>query len=515
MKFITYYLLLVMLLIFGTKLASATDVPDQLEIKRSGNYYWGEGVSKDRSEAISLARNELIGRIVTLVVSEETYDVSEDDDDFNTYFRSATRTISRMEIRGLDHHVTERRDGSYSALAWLHKEDYRRTLDVERDRHISQVKDIQRIAGRDGFNFVMQEIYHAFLTTYYFPEPLYLPDGDESETNARSLYRRKIDRWADNVRITSGAPSGGLMPGNVIEISVPFRFKFENRPANTLRAGFDRTGYGTRRTVDGRTELYLERLPDRPVESHTIIFRPAVDQGRNGAREWNALASDVGPFYRRSVEIDFTPVIQVDFSVRSIGSDAYRFSSRIENLSISDITWDFGDGTFTDEKNPAHKFDDSAYPVQITLTLNNNEDLSVVKELESNGSLTTIRAFGDEHEEIAVTEPSPDHAFSWSDLDLHPEEKKILREMSELNDAGRLHRDLQTIANRMNMRFGNRQTVGSESESFVVIVDPESHTIVGFLSPEHQGIRTDIKTGERVINMEETYRGYGSIWLEP
>ena len=515
MRLITYCYIIIFALVFGNPGMILADDPDELEIRRSGNYYWGEGVSEDRSEAISLARNELIGRIVTLVVAEQTYDITEDDEEYNTYYRSATRTISRMEIRGLDHRVTERRDGSYSALAWLHKEDYERTLDIERDRHVSKVRDIQRMSRSDGLNSVMREVYHAFLTTYYFPEPLYLPDGHGSETNARSLYRRKIDRWADEVRITSGTPEGGVMPGDVVEVRIPFQFEVEGRPVYTLKAGFDRAGYGTRRTIDGRTELYLERLPDRPVETHTLNFRPAVDQGGDDSREWRALASDIGPFYRRSVEIDFSPIIEVDFSARNIGSDAFRFNSRIENLSVSDIEWDFGDGTYSDEHNPAHQFDNPDYPVQITLSLNNRDDLTVVKELDSDGTLQPIREVGGDQEEMAETEPASRQTFSWSDLDLRSDKKDFLQDMSELSDAGELQRDLQTIGARTNIRFGNRDAVGSESESFVFIVDPDSHDIVGILSPEHEGIRTDIKTGERVINMEETYRGYGSVWLEP
>ena len=487
--------------------------PDEYEIRMSGNYYWGEAVSMVRSEAISLARSDLIGKIVILVVSEQVHGISEDDEQFSSYYESASRTISRMELRGLDHTVIERRDGSFQALAWLHKDDYARSLELERERQIGLAEHAAGIERREGLDRAIPVIYRAFLNTYYFPEPLYLTDESGRRVEAQQYYRSKLDRWAAGLNLIAEAPEGGMMPGDVIEITVPVSSVDRDRPSSELKMGFDIAGYGYRKTVGGNTRLFLERLPDRPKESITVRFRPALEDTRAN-REWMVLAEEVGPWYRRDLAIDFSPIITVDFTAREIAGNAWRFQSRIDNLSLNHIEWDFGDGTFSDERNPAHQYKRLDSPVRVTLRVNRNPELTVVKELGPQGLRAVAEAV---RTEPARSDPAPSihSTFQWQEMTTSPENRRYLRTLSGEEDAGEILRSLQTRARHQNIRYGNRAAIQIVDESFVVIVDPESLRVRAFLSPVQQGSRFDLKTGNRIINFEEAYRGYGTIWIEP
>ena len=520
--------------------------PTEYDIKIGGDYHWGEAVSESRSEAISLARSDLIGRIVTVVVADQTYDIAEDDKEFSTFYRSTSRTISRMELRGLDHIATERPDGTFRALAYIHRDDYQRSIETERDRQIALADQAAEIEREDGLNTAIPWYYRAFLNTYYFPEPIYLTDDAGRSIEARQYYRRKLDRWADRISIRTGQPSGGLMPGNVLEMSIPLELTTGNRPVTTLDIGFDIAGYGTRLTVSGSTELYLERLPSRPVESFTLVFRPALEETRSN-RDWQLLASEIGPFYRRNISIDFTPVMNINFIAHNIAGKAWRFTSRIENISISHLEWDFGDGTYSEEMHPAHTFRQLDPPPTVTLTLNRNPDLQVAKKVTPTG-LKTVRAFGEERPPApAITRPTradsrrpeepvraerdeairdrvlPDRAdidpgtdqFRWRTLDLTPGKRAYLQQISREKDSGEILRSLQTHARGLDIRFGNSSAVQNQDNSFVAIVDPETYEVVAFITPVQHGRRTELHSGRRVINLAEEFRGLGSVWIEP
>ncbi len=541
---------MIRLIIIITLVVSAQSIraqPTEYDIKMSGDYHWGEAVSESRSEAVSLARSDLIGRIVTVVVADQTYDITEDNEEFSTFYRSASRTISRMELRGLDHIVTERPDGTFRALAYIHHNDYRHSLETERDRQIALAEQAAEIEREDGLNLAIPWYYRAFLNTYYFPEPIYLTDEAGRSIEARQYYRRILDRWADRICIRTGQPSGGLMPGNVLEMSIPLELTIGNRPVTTLDIGFDIAGYGTRQTVSGSTELYLERLPSRPVESFTLVFRPALEETRSN-RDWQVLASEIGPFYRRNISIDFTPVMIIDFTAHNITGKSWRFTSRIENISISHLQWNFGDGSYSREMHPAHTFRQLDPPPTVTLTLNRNPDLQVVKKVTPTG-LETVRAFGEEHPPSpADTRPAaradtrrpgedvragrdesvrdrslPDRAgndpeighFRWRTLDLPPGKRAYLQQISREKDSGEILRSLQTHARGLDIRYGNSTAVQSQANSFVAIIDPETYQVVAFLTPVQHGRRTELHSGRRVINLADEFRGLGSVWIEP
>lgn len=501
--------------------------PTEYDIRMSGDYYWGEAVSLDRSEAVSLARSDLIGRIVTIVVADQTHGITEDDEEFSTFYASATRTISRMELRGLDHKVSERRDGSFSALAWLHRDDYNRSIEIERERQLGLAAHAAQIEREDGLNRAIPFLYRAFLSTYYFPEPLYLRDESGRSIEAREYYRRKLDRWAAGIEVTAGRPDGGVMPGDVVEIGIPLQFYSAGQVASDVEVGLDIAGYGARQTTGGQTRLFLERLPNKLQEDHAIRFRPALEDTRAN-RDWMVLAGEAGPFYRRNISIDFSPIVTVDFDAQRIADNTYRFTNRIENLSISHIEWDFGDGTSSHEWNPAHQFAGLDPAPVITLRLNRDPDLEIRKELTPRGLRPvardprprerTVSARDRETpppDRVAMPDPSVRQTFSWNRPGLTPEKRRFLRELSSQTDAGEILRSLQTHARSLDLQYGNRSVIRLESDSFVVIVDPQNYDVKAFLSPVQDGGRFDLLSGRRIINFEETYRGLGSVWIEP
>lgn len=505
---------------------TANGQPDDYEIRMSGNYFWGEGVSLDRAEAVSLAQGDLIGRIVTLVIAEQDHGITEDDDGFSTFYASATRTISRMELRGLDHRVRERPDGSFSVLAWLHRDDYARSIETERERQIGLAEHAAQIEREDGLNRAIPFIYRAFLNTYYFPEPLYLPDEAGRNIEAREYYRRKLDRWASQIEITPGRPEGGNLEGDVVEIGIPLRFAVGRQAASELDVGLDIPGYGTRATIGGQTRLYLERLPSRPSETFTLRYRPALEDTRAN-RDWMLLAESIGPFYRSNITLDFTPVITIGFTSTRVADKAYRFHSRIENLSISHVEWDFGDGTVSHEWHPAHQFSTLDPPPEITLRLNRNPDLEIRQKLTADGlrpvDRQPVAASGrDTRARTGVDtgrEMAPDFtrraAFSWQHPGLTPDKRRFLRDLALQDDSGEILRSLQTHARHLGIRYGNRSAVEIINDSFVVIVDPQTYHVEAFLSSVQDGARFDLKGGGRVLNFEEAYRGFGTIWIQP
>lgn len=478
--------------------------PDQDKIKRSGDYYWGEAISEQRSEAITLARSELISRIVVVVITETESITIDEIDEFSDDFRNRTRTMSRLELRGLDHIVNERPDGTFHALAFLHKKDYERSLETERERQLDFAREIIDIEKNRGLNHAIPWIYRAYLTSYYFPESIPLIDETGRKTALREYYHRKLDQWASLIRIETGTPEGGWMPDNIVELNIPVNVYAGDEPASLVNIGFDLPGYGKRSTIDGRTRISLDRLPNQPMESFSLRFRAGLEERRDN-QDLIRLAGEIGPFYRRNITIDFNPLITYDFTGENVSGNVWSFSSIIRNISTNYVEWDFGDGSYSQDLNPIHTFNSLQPPPRVKLTLNRNPDLVIEKKITSEG----LRPV--EGDERLVS----DKLWGWNVFSGSGSKRVLLQRLVREQDAREINKTLQAQAARLGIQYGNKRHVRSARDSFIVIVDPKNFQVNAFLSPVYEGSRTNLWDNRLVKDLEAEFRNLGMIYIQP
>ena len=91
--------ILFLLILQGVSFAQVSEI----DIKLSGNYYWGSGYGDTREAAINNAKKDLIEKIIVRVESDATLSENASDDTFSTSYQSNTSTMSRLELRGLDY----------------------------------------------------------------------------------------------------------------------------------------------------------------------------------------------------------------------------------------------------------------------------------------------------------------------------------------------------------------------------------------------------------------------------
>lgn len=289
-------------------------------------------------------------------------------------------------------------------------------------------------------------------------------------------------------------------------------------PVQDTEIRFDLSGYGFMPVRGGFVELSLDVLPEQTSATYNLELRPSFNPPDDS---YAAIAASTLPRVTRRLEIDFSPYISLDFSARRIGTGGFLFQPSIQNLAVSNVKWDFGEGLHSNQLHPRRAFtpEQLQEPRLITLEINGREDLRVIKELHPDGSLKTPRASGQvsagEAPEDVITTPEPRPAApeAFAVPAGHQQLIDGLIRAQRWEQARQLLSGYQQESERL--LFGNRDAVGNENTagSYILIIQPGNRRIEAVLSPEVDGNRKNLRNGSVIADVQEQYRGRAPIWV--
>lgn len=375
------YLLAVLLLIPVTGFSQLNELD---EILRSGNYHWGEGYAETREESVRSARVDLIEKLVVVIDSEVRSEVEETDEVFRSEFASRTRSLSRMQLRGLNYKNLEWRDGTWRTIAYISKEDYQNTLDIERNKLTSLLNQAVQSERMSGLLQAVPMYAELWVERQFYPIPFYTSaEAHGEETELESFMRSRFRDWMDNIQMNV-LNVEVYSDSDLHETNIALELTYNGMPVNHLMVGYDRSGYGLMEVIDGVVNVFIDLLPDAPEATYRLILQPKY---RGSDPELQVIAELTLPQVRRRITANVLSQIELDFTVTRIGTGGFQFNPDIRNLAVSELRWDFGDGRSSTQSAPRHMFAEADKAHVVTLTANRNNQLVTRKELLPDGRL--------------------------------------------------------------------------------------------------------------------------------
>jgi hypothetical protein len=370
--------------------SALTAQPTLVQIKTSGAYLWGEGNALQVSEARELARMDLVNRIVVTIVAEQQLVEQEIDDNYTSEFRSESRSLSRLELRNLGYHEDQRRDRSWRVTAYVARDEFEASLAADQERIMAKVSQALATEQQSGLNQAIPLYTEVYLSTYFHPMPLYTnPDEFGSRALLRSYIQQKITDWMRSVRLDLIAIDN-RSDAERTELYLNVRVRDVTGPVDFITLAINRPGYATHSVMEGRGRIYLDRPFDARIGQ--LNLEMALMPGMVHDPGLNSLFSSVAPSVMRTLEVDVSDVLILDFEARSVNQQQVVLHPMIRNLAVFDVSWSAGNLGNFNESNPRINLSSLRVPELITLRLNQSQELTVQKILHPDGRLVDVAA---------------------------------------------------------------------------------------------------------------------------
>ncbi|WP_124245477.1 hypothetical protein [Cyclonatronum proteinivorum] len=494
-----------------------------LEIKQSGNYHWGEAFHENREQALSLARQDLIERIVVFVTSESEVRVSENDEAFRSEVMMRNRSISRMELRGAGHIEVQRRDGSWRTTAYISREDFARTLDIEAGRIRTALSQAQTMESLGNINGAMAIWMDVLAAASFFPEPVFVsasatgPDSD-NQVEAGFISRERILHWLNAADI-SVRDVRNQSAGENIEMYLDLEIRFGNQPAELIEAALDRRDTALHTVAGGFTSVYVDQPRSNARETLTLRLMPSAGSGMN--EEAALVLERIRPVSRRSVSVDWRPALPIDIETVALSGGRVRLIPHTPNLSVFNLRWNI-DGRSTSETTPVVTFQPGSDVAEVSLRLNNNEQLSVQKSIHRSGRITAVSGRQQPRPGLRDTQTSTRNP--WRASDTPPSESpsaadaavtSVLDELLRIRIGDQLITHLNRLQEEGRLLVGNRGDMPEAAQSYVAVINPVNRRVEAVLSPAHNGLRTRLPgtTSFTENEIPERFRNMGTVWF--
>lgn len=498
-------------------------------VTTSDRYHWGEGYSLERQEAIDMAKKDLIERLVVTISSETSLDRREESIVTNSseqgnsrqmsgemLMQMQTQTFSRMQLRGLDYLANQRRDKSWEVIAYISKEDLERSVNEQKRALLSSLDQAQRLEEEGNINRAMLVYHETYLNTFFLPEKVYTDSARHgTEAELRQFLDQRIDSWLNDITIETLKPRS-LPNQTYTEIYIPLRLTYNNEPVENAVIQIDESGMPPHLVQDGKSEIYTDSAPENRTETISVLIRPTLPPQTDEAIQ--AISEGSSPVLRRTLEVDYSPIISISFSANRLADNSFRFKPLIKNILVFATSWDL-DGEFTSEEtSPRYTFQNDSFPKTITFTVNLSDDLKQVMKLEKDGTLrrvtTASTADSKSFEERSSNNNKSDKENSVDKTPVASPHAARINDWLTYKDARGLVQELQRLARLKVLRFGNRSAVTSAANSYIAIIKPSDKSITALLGPEQNGERVDFTHQSTVKDVADTFKGQGSIWIE-
>lgn len=503
---------LLTLILLGSTDVFAQAPPSLQEVKLSGRYHWGEGFSTDRQQAIDLARQDLVQKMVVTITAEQNMTLTDDGSGPASNFELRSKSLSRMQLRGLDYLVSQRRDQSYQATAFVSKAEFDRGMSDLKLKILTQLGQMNAARQRGQVSSAIAQAFDILVQTYFIPVPIFT-DSVEVQTHVRG----QLTAWLNDAVVTVPSVANRSAPGHT-ELSLEAAVRLGGEPANELLLQLNRPGYGEHPVRSGRADVFMDVEPELPSQTIELKLMPVIPAAMDA--EMKALAQEIRPVRILSVPVDFKPVMSLDITVTKLLGDGYRFTAQFTNLSVFDLQWDFGNGETSTQASPRVEMPQiPASGRPISLTVNRSQDLVIRKVLMPDGSLRSPGALPTPVVPLvkpAVAKAPETDQMAVSAIDrISLSQRNHLDPLLRIRNAAAFTDQLERLRVQNIVRYGRSSDVGPIETSYVAIVDPSDRSIVTVLTPVMDGVRYTLDTNDSIPpeSMRTRFQGKGSIWF--
>ena len=474
------------------------------QIKLSGSYYFGDGYSSDRQESIDLARRDLTEKIVVSVASDSRLEIEEDDVSITSIAQMRIRSMSRLQLRGLNYITEKRRDQSYHTVAYIRKAQFYESLDIEKQTLFTKLDFALQSERTGNYQQAISTYIELLARSVFFPQAVLTQvERHGVHMEMQHFARNRINTFLNELDIRFvRADDRGTQQSP--ELYLIFQVTHRGTPVNGLWMGIVGDGFAEHIVFNGNVEVYYDQMIDR--NRINIPFRISPRPGNDLDEDLVPIAMRSTPSLTRPIEVSMMDVIKPDIRVEELSGGRYRFHPMFSSaFSVSEVRWEFSDGTVSTEVSPVHRFSDTTSPV-VTMTLNRMNDLRVRKVIGSTITETRITS-----PEVSTPAPRP----TQTGYRAPASHQTHLNQMLRFHSADELLAYLHRLRDSRQVRFGRSSDVRPEL-SYIAIVENSTNRVHTILSPVDQRLRFNLKTNASYAENEvqPRYSGYRVVWFQ-
>lgn len=482
-------ILVLLAVLFNVINAQIANKITEREIKLSGNYFWGEGIRDTLKEAKQDAILDLQYKIsVTLRATSESK-VSENSEGVNSSFNKNIKMFSTIKLKRLEFFQKERSDGKYLVDAYISKENYKKLINEIKNDVTDRVKLAETMEREKGIVRAIPTYYLAYLNTFYSPDPIPYKSVTYKQdySNVRFFLETKIRSYLAELEIKQDSIT--IDPATKELITVNLDVNYLKLNVDNVEISFNIPGNPKQRVEQGKAKLFLYSQPSAIKDEYEVNLSVNFNNSSDLA-EFN---KEFGITEKQKVVLDFTKLVKFDFKVKPLDGGAIQFEPVVENLSVSSILWDFGNGVTSNDLKSIYTFvEDSIH--KVSLTVNGLDEMKVVKYIDASGKIV---------EEI-------DYNSNTNDKKTNP----ILEALSKRKTFDTVIEELIKYKKEGKLIFSVKSKDFVDiSLCYGMIVDPSTRKILSIISPG-KNKRVNILNGKTVPDYRIKYKGKGIIWFQ-
>ena len=464
----------------GIVTSSVLYAQTEREIQLSGKYYWGTAKGEDEKSTKEAGLKDLIFNI-QVNISLSQLDIEEEKDGrVSSYFSSIIKSSSRLSLRGVQYLVSRSKD-KYKVIVYISKDDFQKALENISANIGDMVKLTEQNEIKNGIVKTFHNYYIAYLKTFYHPDPIFYKSitmGKEFQS-IRPFLEEKVTSFLNGITVV---PKSATYDPSIEMITIPFLVCYEDQSVDGIALQLDLPDQSERRVNNGSTELFLYFQPSDMQKKIPVLLGVDIDEKKD-FQDLLDMHRTSKIICRKEVCIDFSNIIKLSFKIEKKESAALSFQPVIENLSISSIDWDFGDGSTSTEYNPLHKYKDSRRH-KVTLTLNHSDSLKITRDILPDGT---------------VFIETPQLTF--------------VQELFQVKDFKELNKLLKYYKSKGKLMYGKKEAFLYPEKCLIFIVDPNTENIVAVLGHGKEE-RVNLLSDEIVYNLRDNYQGQVPIYVE-
>lgn len=475
-------------------------------------YYEGIGESKDLEEAKKYALAGLsesiqvsISSLFSRTITEENLSITKD------YTKNQVESYSAISLRNVEFiEIKHRKLWTVTARVYRGEVD---KIFLERKSDIRSLIHTAKQAEKSGdISGALKNFYWAYLLSCSIPDTLYTFFPHEAmQGNARTILIPKIENIINKITFTienSYADEGefivklkvGYMDDLVQNLNLSY---YDGKFQDWIEV---RNGYcyvtqsGDFSSVDVAVNILVEYKFNEDMGQNRNVLN--VSKGLEIPNINNNI----------SLKLDLSNYVQCNFKAQKRDAKVIYFKPELDNISVSSIKWDFGDGKTSSIMNPIHTYS-KRRNYQVSMVINNNLKLKVVKMvylLNADEKIIEDKSEIVQEPTVLITEVKSDIA-----KEIIYESRPILEGLLKLKDLNELREFLGENNRYGKLIYGNSDDFENKEGLHTVVVDIDTNEI---LSVMHfvRGSYININDKSITDSLKDTYTGkkIAAIWIE-
>ncbi|MCF8267466.1 MAG: PKD domain-containing protein, partial [Ignavibacteriales bacterium] len=388
-------------------------------------------------------------------------------------------------------------------LAFIDKEEYAASIEMQRNEIISQYRIARAKEKQDGLTSAIHQYYEIFLAGYFYPGTIEAEGRDgiiypDLKTYMLGILKEYFDNISVQCERVAIEPYSGEM------ITITLRLEYDKQQAQNIEIKLENTGSTFREVQNGNADLITDFLPSFKNENLSLVLRPIL----NETNEYYQFHKATGPIFKRTIPIDFSALIRINFKAENLPGNALKFEPMIENLNVKQIKWDFGDNSYSMEITPIHKYKKNGV-YEVKLNVNADPGLITSKFLDQTGNEAD-----EVPSEIIINSirREPDFVPPVPKALQELMEKQTVQDLSGIKDSKDVIGYLEVMRSQGKITYGKKSDFIKPELCYLLVYDNELKSITNFLTPMNEG-RYDIFSGELIKDVSQKFKGKTGIWL--